>query len=68
MPSVTLEGLKSLGRVYCALCSRTVEAAIIAQPNPGSRKARLRVSPGQKCPRCCASLDAAFVIAASRNS
>lgn len=61
MASVVLEGLGSIGKVYCTLCTRTVDAAITVHQDTRSRKARLRVSPGQKCPRCSASLDAAFV-------
>jgi len=61
MASVVLEGLRSLGMVYCTLCTRTVGAEITVQQDARSRKARLRVAPGQKCPRCSASLDAAFV-------
>lgn len=61
MASVTLESLTSLGKVYCNLCTRSVDAAITVQPDTRSRKPRLRVSLGQRCPRCSASLDAAFV-------
>ena len=49
-------------RVYCALCTRTVEAAVAVEPNLVYRKASLRVIAGQKCPRCSSSLDAAFVL------
>jgi hypothetical protein len=64
MPSVVLEGRKSLGKVYCTLCTRTVDAEITIQPRNGSNGG-LHVTSGQKCPRCAASLDAAFVIANS---
>lgn len=65
MPVSVLEKKKSTtstARVYCALCTRTVEAAVAAEPNLVYRKASLRVIAGQKCPRCNASLDAAFVM------
>lgn len=55
----------STARVYCALCTRTVEASVAAEPNLVYRKASLRVIAGQKCPRCSASLDAAFVLGPS---
>jgi hypothetical protein len=63
MPAVILENAKLLGRVYCPLCTRTVEAELSTPVPAESRKLRTRVAPGQKCPRCSASLDAAFVIA-----
>ena len=62
MPSIALEGAKSLGKVYCTLCTRTVDAQITTQPNTGSREAGRRVTYGQRCPRCSALLDAAFVV------
>jgi hypothetical protein len=62
MPSISLEGRKSLGKVYCTLCTRPVDAEITLHQSPGSRSARVQVTSGQKCPRCSASLDAAFVI------
>lgn len=62
MAAITLESLKLLGKVYCTLCTRTVDAEIRVQPVPRTRRAHLRVSPGQKCPRCSAFLDAAFVV------
>jgi hypothetical protein len=62
MPSVVLEGHKSFGKVYCTLCTRTVDAEITIQPRAGKRDTGLHATSGQKCPRCAASLDAAFVI------
>jgi hypothetical protein len=62
---VVVEGVKSLGKVYCTLCTRTVDAEIIVQPNLVYRKANLKVAAGQKCPRCSSSLDAAFVVGPS---
>ena len=41
--------------VYCLICTHTVDAEIV----PMGR--RLFVRPGQKCPRCSSSLDAAYV-------
>ena len=44
------------GWVYCPICTHTVDAAVI-QTRKGTR-----VDPGQKCPRCSASLDAGYVM------
>ncbi|MCL6507360.1 MAG: hypothetical protein K6T59_10055 [Bryobacteraceae bacterium] len=44
------------GRVYCYICTHTVEARIL------QRGRRFVVKPGQKCPRCGSSLDAAGVV------
>ncbi len=50
-----------LMKVYCTLCTRTVEAAVgLISTLTGKR--RLAVQPSQKCPNCGASLDAAFVL------
>jgi hypothetical protein len=65
MPSAVLEGVKSFGKVYCTLCTRTVDAQVMVQSNQVYRKASLRVVSGQKCPRCSSSLDAAFVVGPS---
>jgi hypothetical protein len=63
MPSVVLEGLKSLGKVYCTSCTRTVDAEVTVYTGAVSRKVSPRTAYGQKCPRCAASLDAAVVVA-----
>ena len=44
------------GEVHCPICTRNVAADIELR-----RKAP-RVAPGQKCPRCASTLDAAFVL------
>lgn len=44
------------GRVYCYICTHTVEAQI------WQRGRRFVVKPGQKCARCGSSLDAAAVV------
>jgi len=49
-------------KVYCTLCTRTVDAEAEVSPNLVYRKAKLTPAPGQKCPRCSSSLDAAFVV------
>jgi uncharacterized Zn finger protein (UPF0148 family) len=48
---------KSLaGQVYCPICTHTVPATIdMAGKRP-------KVTPGQRCARCSAALDAAIVV------
>ena len=65
MPAGILEGISSKGKVYCTLCTRTVDAQVTVESNLVYRKASLRVVAGQKCPRCSSSLDAAFVLGPS---
>lgn len=60
--SLPRTGGRSRARVYCTLCTRTVDAEVMVEPNVVYRKASLKVVAGQKCPRCSASLDAAFVV------
>jgi uncharacterized protein (UPF0212 family) len=48
------------GSVHCPLCTHTVPAQVLSSAK-GSR-----VLPGQKCPRCSSSLDAAFVLRIER--
>ena len=48
------------GPVYCPICTRTVEAEILAT------KKRPFVRPGQRCAHCGSSLDAAFVLQIDR--
>jgi uncharacterized protein (UPF0212 family) len=44
------------GWAYCPICTHTVETAVV---NMGRK---MLVKPGQKCPRCNSSLEAASVI------
>jgi len=48
------------GAVYCPMCTRTVEVTVLH-----AGKAT-KVKPGQKCPRCSASIDAGYVIGYNR--
>jgi len=48
--------IEAIGRVYCPMCTHTVDADIVV-----TRKATW-VRPGQKCPRCQSKLDAGFVM------
>jgi len=44
------------GQVHCPICTHTVMADIdMIRKGP-------RVVPGQKCPRCASTLDAAYVL------
>ncbi len=44
------------GSVYCPICTHTVQAEVVVL----GRQAL--VKPGQRCPRCSASLDAGYVL------
>lgn len=52
----TMSVIETTGAVHCPICTRTVEARII------TRSRRCEVKPGQRCPRCGSSLDAAAVL------
>lgn len=65
MATVTMErqatpAKDAKGAVYCPMCTHTVEAMIRFTPRAS------RVIPGQKCARCSASLDAAYVMRIDR--
>ena len=45
------------GPVHCPICTHNVPAHIVVAPR------KVYAKPGQRCPRCGASLDAAFVLA-----
>jgi len=47
-------------RVYCPICTHTVEADVVAVEHGLRRK--MRVVVGQRCRRCDAALDAAYVL------
>ena len=44
------------GQVHCPMCTHSVEAEVAEVGRA------VRVVPGQKCPRCAATLDVAAVI------
>ncbi len=50
------KGLRA--QVHCPICTRTVEAQVV----PLERYGKVRVAYGQKCPRCAAVLDAAYIL------
>ena len=46
----------SEGRVFCPICTHTVAA------NLDLKSKNVRVEPGQRCPRCGATLDVAVIV------
>ncbi|HYZ83403.1 MAG TPA: hypothetical protein VE621_03335 [Bryobacteraceae bacterium] len=52
--------LEEKGRVYCPMCTHTVDAMVTLFPRAA------KVTAGQRCPRCQSSLDAAYVIRMDR--
>ncbi len=53
-----------LGKVYCPMCTHTVDARV--EPAPPPRSHRTIVTPGQKCQHCSASLDAGYIFRVMR--
>ena len=47
-------------RVYCPICTHTVEADVVSVERGLNRK--IKVVKGQKCRRCSAVLDAAYIL------
>lgn len=60
-PAAAAAATAFITRVYCTLCTRTVEAAAEFVTNGFGRK-RMAAQVRQRCPHCGASLDAAFVL------
>ena len=56
----TMPGIESKGYVHCPICTHTVEAQVV------STRRHVMVKPGQKCPRCSSTLDAAYVLRLDR--
>lgn len=48
--------LESKAFVYCPICTHTVEGIVVSQGKS------TKVKPGQKCSRCSAALDPAYVM------
>ncbi len=48
--------VESIGKIYCPMCTHTVDATIVSTPKHAFAK------PGQKCPRCKSVLDAGYVM------
>ncbi len=57
------------GKVYCPMCTHTVEAEIHRSHSGrvhGPHARRLAVKPGQRCPHCTAPLDAGYIFQVGR--
>jgi uncharacterized protein (UPF0212 family) len=52
------------GKVYCPMCTHTVDAEIERVHIRRARRAVVR--PGQRCPHCSAPLDAGYIFESSR--
>lgn len=60
MKHPTTPSKEEKGAAYCPMCTRTVEVMVIHKGK------HALVAPGQKCPRCTASIDAGYVIGYDR--
>ena len=54
--STVVEPIESVGKVYCPICTHTVDATIITIGK------HIYTKPGQKCGRCKSALDAGYVL------
>jgi uncharacterized protein (UPF0212 family) len=54
--TTTAKAVHHKGAVHCPICTHTVDADVVQVGR------RLMVKPGQKCPRCSSSLDAAYIL------
>jgi uncharacterized Zn finger protein (UPF0148 family) len=50
----------STGKVYCPVCTHTVDATVEREPK--RNRGHDSVKPGQKCPHCAGSLDAGHIM------
>lgn len=48
--------VESKGYLHCPICTHTVEGTVTTQGRT------MKVKPGQKCSRCSASLDPAYIL------
>jgi hypothetical protein len=46
----------SMAKVYCPMCTHTVDATVEHHPK------HIHVKRGQKCPRCSGALDAGYIM------
>lgn len=49
-------------KVHCPMCTHSVDAALRQMPLGRLGTRRIVVAPGQRCPRCNGSLDAAPIL------
>jgi uncharacterized protein (UPF0212 family) len=54
------EAIVRQGSVHCPMCTHNVDAVVVSSGR------RAHVKPGQKCPRCSGSLDAAYILQMDR--
>lgn len=52
----TVPVVETKGHLHCPICTHTVPGVVLTQGR------KTRVKPGQKCPRCSASLDPAYIM------
>jgi hypothetical protein len=52
----TKQAVASTAKVYCPMCTHTVDAEVEQHVK------HTRVKRGQKCPRCSAALDAGYIM------
>jgi hypothetical protein len=60
MATETIRADKQEAEMCCPMCTHTVQAAV-REGRSGWQRKWMPV-PGQKCPRCWTSLDAAFIV------
>jgi hypothetical protein len=58
--AVLLENKATVARVHCPICTHTVEADVAPVERGWTRK--MKVVQGQRCRRCSALLDAAYIL------
>jgi DNA replicative helicase MCM subunit Mcm2 (Cdc46/Mcm family) len=56
MTTTKLAPVSSTAKVYCPMCTHTVDATVEHHPR------HAYVKRGQKCPRCSGSLDAGYIM------
>jgi hypothetical protein len=59
-PTKQVQGQQLPAAVYCPLCTHTVEVQVTVIGR------RAKVTPGQTCPHCSASIDAGYVFEVRR--
>jgi len=60
MTSTKLARVATTAKVYCPMCTHTVDATVEHHPRHAAR--HTLVKRGQKCPRCSGSLDAGYIM------
>ncbi len=60
MASSTTAGEQLQAKVYCPMCTHSVDA--FAHRHDTGKSLQLRVIKGQNCPRCWTSLDSASIV------